>query len=69
VLIAVPVGAPDTCADLQDEADEVVCAITPSPFYAVGQFYRDFSQTTDDEVRELMMQAVPIRDGPAGIWI
>ena len=61
-VIAVPVGAPDTCGDLQDEADEVVCAITPSPFYAVGQFYRDFSQTTDDEVRELMMQAVPIRN-------
>ena len=61
-VIAVPVGAPDACGDLQDEADEVVCAIMPSPFYAVGQFYRDFSQTTDDEVRELMMQAVPIRD-------
>ena len=60
-VIAVPVGAPDACGDLQDEADEVVCAIMPSPFYAVGQFYRDFSQTTDDEVRELMMQAVPIR--------
>ena len=44
------------------KADEVVCAITPSPFYAVGQFYRDFSQTTDDEVRELMMQTVPIPD-------
>ena len=61
-VIAVPVGAPDACGDLQDEADEVVCAIMPSPFYAVGQFYRDFSQTTDDEVRELMMQAVPIPD-------
>ena len=41
-----PVGAPDACGDLQDEADEVVCAIMPSPFYAVGQFYRDFSQIT-----------------------
>lgn len=61
-VIAVPVGAPDACGDLQDEADEVVCAIMPSPFYAVGQFYRDFSQTTDDEVRELMMQTVPIPD-------
>ena len=48
-----------TCADLRDEADEVICASTPNPFYAVGQFYRDFSQTTDDEVRALMMQAEP----------
>ena len=53
------VGAPDTCADLRNEADEVVCASTPNPFYAVRQFYRDFSQTTDDELRELMMQAEP----------
>jgi putative phosphoribosyl transferase len=58
-VLAVPVGAPDTCADLRNEADEVVCASTPNPFYAVGQFYRDFSQITDDEVRELMMQAEP----------
>jgi putative phosphoribosyl transferase len=58
-VLAVPVGAPDTCADLRNEADEVVCASTPNPFYAVGQFYRDFSQTTDDEVSELMMQAEP----------
>jgi putative phosphoribosyl transferase len=58
-VLAVPVGAPDSCADLRNEADEVVCASTPNPFYAVGQFYRDFSQTTDDEVRELMMQAEP----------
>jgi putative phosphoribosyl transferase len=58
-VLAVPVGAPDSCADLRNEADEVVCASTPNPFYAVGQFYRDFSQTTDDEVSELMMQAEP----------
>ena len=58
-VIAVPVGALSTCADLRDEADEVICASTPNPFYAVGQFYRDFSQTTDDEVRALMMQAEP----------
>ena len=56
-VLAVPVGAPDACADLRDEADEVICATTPNPFYAVGQFYRDFSQTTDEEVRELLMQA------------
>jgi putative phosphoribosyl transferase len=56
-VLAVPVGAPDACADLRDEADEVICATTPNPFYAVGQFYRDFSETTDEEVRELLMQA------------
>jgi len=44
-------------ATAKEEKD--VCASTPNPFYAVGQFYRDFSQTTDDEVRELMMQAEP----------
>jgi putative phosphoribosyl transferase len=58
-VLAVPVGAPDTCAALRDEADEVISASTPNPFYAVGQFYRDFSQTTDNEVRELMIQAEP----------
>jgi predicted phosphoribosyltransferase len=54
VVVAVPVGAPETCRELQDIADEVVCARTPAPFSAVGQWYRDFSQTSDDEVRELL---------------
>lgn len=51
VVVAVPVGSADTCAALEQEADEVVCSRTPSPFYAVGQGYLDFSQTSDDEVR------------------
>lgn len=51
VVVAVPVGSSDTCAALAQEADEVVCSRTPVPFYAVGQGYRDFGQTTDDEVR------------------
>ena len=46
-VVAVPVGAPDACANLRDEVNEVICVTTPNPFYAVGQFYRDFSQTTD----------------------
>lgn len=54
VIVAVPVGAPDTCEDLATIADEVVCARTPQPFSAVGQWYLDFSQTTDEEVRQLL---------------
>ena len=54
VVVAVPVGAPDTCLALAALSDEVVCARTPALFSAVGLWYRDFSQTTDDEVRELL---------------
>lgn len=54
VVVAVPVAAVDTCEELQAEADEVICARTPQPFYAVGMWYRTFTQTTDDEVRELL---------------
>jgi predicted phosphoribosyltransferase len=54
VVVAVPVGAPSTCAALAAIADEVVCAREPEPFSAVGLWYRDFSQTSDAEVRELL---------------
>jgi predicted phosphoribosyltransferase len=54
IVVAAPVGSGTTCAVLQDEADAVVCAATPEPFFAVGQAYEDFTQTTDDEVRELL---------------
>lgn len=54
VVVAVPVGASDTCRDLEALADEVVCAHMPEPFSAVGLWYRDFAQTTDDEVRGLL---------------
>ena len=54
VVVAVPVAPPETCAELEAEADRVVCAVTPEPFFAVGAGYRDFSQTSDDEVRELL---------------
>jgi putative phosphoribosyl transferase len=53
IVVAVPVGARDTCNGLR-EADEVVCALIPESFSAVGQWYSDFSQTTDDEVRQLL---------------
>ena len=54
VIVAVPVGAPDTCRALRDIADEVICARTPATFSAVGEWYRDFAQTTDDEVIALL---------------
>jgi len=54
IVVAVPTAAPQTCEEFAVEVDEVVCAITPEPFYAVGAWYKDFSQTTDDEVRELL---------------
>ena len=54
VVVAVPVGAPETCRELTSVADEVVCARTPRHFAAVGEWYVDFSQTSDDEVRELL---------------
>jgi predicted phosphoribosyltransferase len=57
IVVAVPVGAPETCAEFQDEADEAVCARTPDPFYAVGLWYSDFTQTTDEEVRDLLARA------------
>jgi putative phosphoribosyl transferase len=57
IVVAVPVGAPETCAAIRAEADEVVCGATPDPFWAVGRWYEDFSQTGDDEVRELLARA------------
>jgi putative phosphoribosyl transferase len=57
IVVAVPVGAADTCAEFRDEADEAVCAVTPQPFFAVGLWYRNFTQTTDEEVRRLLQQA------------
>jgi putative phosphoribosyl transferase len=57
IVVAVPVAAPDTCARLEREADEIVCDITPEPFVAVGHWYDDFAQTTDGEVRDLLAKA------------
>ena len=54
VIVAVPTGAPPTCEEFRALADEVVCVLTPDPFYAVGLWYEDFSQTTDAEVRDLL---------------
>jgi putative phosphoribosyl transferase len=57
LVVAVPVGAEETCARLRAEADEVVCASTPSPFHAVGLWYESFPQATDDEVHQLLEEA------------
>jgi predicted phosphoribosyltransferase len=54
IVAAVPTASPDTCQVLKAEADDVICAMTPEPFFAVGHWYEDFTQTTDDEVRELL---------------
>jgi predicted phosphoribosyltransferase len=57
IVVAVPVASRDTCELLREEVDEVVCAVTPEPFYAVGLWYQDFSQTSDEEVRELLARS------------
>jgi putative phosphoribosyl transferase len=54
IVVAVPVGAPETCRELEAEVDELICAFAPEFFHGVGQFYEDFSQTTDEEVRETL---------------
>jgi putative phosphoribosyl transferase len=55
-VVAVPVAAAETCDEFRDVVDEIVCSVTPRPFRAVGLWYEDFSQTSDDEVRELLLR-------------
>jgi len=57
IVVAVPAAARETCARIARTVEETVCAITPEPFVAVGQWYHSFSQTTDDEVRDLLSRA------------
>ena len=57
IIVAVPIGASDTCDAMRAEVDEIVCVVTPEPFYGVGMWYEDFSQTTDQEVKDLLVQA------------
>jgi predicted phosphoribosyltransferase len=65
IVIAVPTVASSTCAELKPEADDVIAVITPELFYGVGQWYQDFSQTTDEEVRELLAEANRTRQASA----
>ena len=60
IVVAVPVAAPSTCAEFAAEVDRVFCAVTPEPFWTVGQWYRNFAQTTDEEVRELLRRAADL---------
>jgi len=62
LVVAVPVAAAETCRELQREADAVICCRTPHPFFSVGEWYDDFSQTTDEEVRELWQRAAAGRE-------
>jgi putative phosphoribosyl transferase len=57
IVIAVPVAAAETCRELRDDADEIVCVATPRPFGAVGLWYDNFAQTSDEEVRALLARA------------
>jgi putative phosphoribosyl transferase len=57
IVVAIPVGPPETCDELREEADEVICLKRPESFYAVGLWYRDFSQVTDEEVRDILDRA------------
>jgi putative phosphoribosyl transferase len=54
IVVAVPVSSPETCDEFRSEVDDIVCAVTPEPFRGVGLWYEDFSQITDEEVRELL---------------
>ena len=66
IVVAVPTASSDTCEEMKKKADEVICAITPEPFHAVGRWYQDFSQTTDEEVAELLArQSTPENSEPA----
>src|SRR5881394_3636817 len=66
IVVAVPVSAPQTCDEYRMGVDEIICAITPEPFHAVGMWYADFTQTTDDEVRELLKKAQADHAAEAG---
>lgn len=57
IVVAVPVAAPSTCEELSAEVDEIICAQTPTPFFGVGYWYMDFSQTTDKEVYDLLARS------------
>jgi predicted phosphoribosyltransferase len=57
IVIAVPVAAPSTCKEFESEVDQIICGATPEPFYGVGSWYKDFSQTSDDEVIDLLQKA------------
>jgi len=64
IVVAVPVAAPETCQELAAKVDDIVCAQTPQPFHSVGLWYDNFSQTTDEEVQQLLRQAATLDHQP-----
>jgi putative phosphoribosyl transferase len=65
VVVAVPVAPAEACAEFRGEVDEILCGLTPEPFYAVGLWYEDFSQTTDEEVRALLARSARAEGAPS----
>lgn len=63
IVVAIPVAPPDTVEILKEEADEVVCLATPEPFLAVGRWYEDFSQTSDEDVKAFLVRAWAMESG------
>jgi putative phosphoribosyl transferase len=68
VVVAVPVASRQACEEFQQDVDETVCAATPEPFYSVGSWYEDFSQTSDTEVIELLKRAARERSPEEHLW-
>ena len=67
ILAAVPVAPPETCRALSERVDRMICALTPRPFGSVGEWYRNFEQTGDEEVRSLVARANAAAPSPARI--
>jgi erythromycin esterase-like protein/predicted phosphoribosyltransferase len=65
IVVAVPTASPEACEEMKAKVDDVICAITPEPFNAVGRWYQDFSQTTDEEVRGLLARRKEPEKGEA----
>jgi putative phosphoribosyl transferase len=63
LVVGVPVAAEETCDEFRAEVDRIVCAVTPRPFRAVGLWYKDFSQTTDEEVCQLLERSAREKKG------
>ncbi|MDX1689257.1 MAG: phosphoribosyltransferase family protein, partial [Candidatus Promineifilaceae bacterium] len=57
IIVAVPTASPETCAQFESEVEDVICSVTPQPFRGVGAWYKDFSQTTDEEVQDYLRKA------------
>ena len=68
LVVAVPTAAVETYEEFRAEVDEVICAVRPAPFYAVGLWYEEFSQTSHEEVRDLLARVHPVAVPSGGRW-